>query len=124
MSASEGFQHLPTEDTASPATRSLHDLGTQRDTAPVPQEGMLELGPRARSLLGDKGVLPAVHVLVSVQHLLPQLLGLDPAGELEVGELLPQQLGFQERLRGDAVAQPQGWERGIPAAAPAPPHRA
>lgn len=37
--------------------------------------------------------LPAIHVLIPVEHLLPQLLGLDPAGELQVGELLPQKLG-------------------------------
>ena len=68
------------------------------------------------------GGLPAVHALVSVQHLPPQLLGLDPAGELEVGELLPQQLRPQERLRDEAAAQPQGRESGIRAAAPALPH--
>lgn len=67
------------------------------------------------------GGLPAVHVLVSVQHLPPQLLGLDPTGELEVGELLPQQLRPQERLRDEAAAQPQVQQSRIRAAVPAPP---
>jgi hypothetical protein len=43
-------------------------------------------------------VLPASHVLVPVQYPLPQLLGLNSAGELEVGEFTTQQLWFQEAL--------------------------
>lgn len=43
-------------------------------------------------------VLPAGHVLVPVQHPLPQLLGLNSAGKLKVGEFTTQQLWFQEAL--------------------------
>lgn len=50
--------------------------------------------------------LPAIHVLVPVEHLLPQLLGLDPAGELQVRELLPQQLGPEQCLQEEVSAQP------------------
>lgn len=49
-------------------------------------------------------VLPAGHVLVPVQHPLAQLLGLNSAGELEVGEFTTQQLWFQEAL-GSGVAR-------------------
>lgn len=44
-------------------------------------------------------VLPASHILVPVQHPLPQLLGLNSSGELKVGELTAQQFRFQEALR-------------------------
>ena len=60
----------------------------------------LELWPHAAA--APDSAVPAVHALVSVQHLLPQLLGLDPAGELEVCELLSQQLRSQERLQEGA----------------------
>lgn len=45
------------------------------------------------------GALPASHGVVSVQHLLAQLAVLDPAGELDVSELVPQQLWPQEALQ-------------------------
>lgn len=63
--------------------------------------------------------LPAIHVLVSIEHLLPQLLGLDPAGELEVGEFLPQQLRPQECLWDEATAQMQCQKSRITMAVPA-----
>ena len=57
-------------------------------------------------------VLPASHVLVPVQHPLPQLLRLNSAGELEVGEFTTQQLWFQEAL-GSGVARESRGPGGI-----------
>lgn len=53
-------------------------------------------------------VLPASHVLVPVQHPLPQLLRLNSAGELKVGEFTTQQLWFQEALGLGAARQSRG----------------
>lgn len=55
-------------------------------------------------------VLPAGHVLVPVQHPLAQLLGLNSAGELEVGEFTTQQLWFQEALGSGVARQSRGPE--------------
>lgn len=42
--------------------------------------------------------LPASHGVVSVEHLFTQLAVLDPAGELDVSELVSQELRPQEAL--------------------------
>lgn len=44
------------------------------------------------------GKLPAIHVLVPVQHLLSQFLMLYSSGELEVSKFIPQQLRPQKAL--------------------------
>lgn len=58
-------------------------------------------------------VLPASHVLVPVQHPLPQLLRLNSAGELKVGEFTTQQLWFQEALGLGAARQRAKGQGGV-----------
>lgn len=71
-------------------------LGPEHPASPS-QDAVLGVTPTPAVQQG----LPAVHALVTVQHLLPQLLVLDPPGELEVRELVSQQFGSQKPLRGD-----------------------
>lgn len=63
-------------------------------------------------------VLPAGHGLVPVQHPLTQLLGLNSARELEVGEFTAQQLWFQEALGSGVARQSRGPESIRPTARP------
>lgn len=50
--------------------------------------------------------LPASHGVVPVEHLFTQLTVLDPAGELDVSELVAQELWPQEALKRHT-----GWSR-------------
>lgn len=64
---------------------------------------MLSPPHELRGVIGSRsqaGSLPAGHGVVSVEHLLAQLAVLDPARELHVSELVPQQLRPQEALEG------------------------
>lgn len=63
--------------------------------------------PHVKCFLCLTGVLPAGHGVVSEQHLLAQLLVLDPPGELHVCEVITQQLWPKEALQGHTEPQTQ-----------------